>query len=447
MAAEPQPSQGAPAGAPELDPARIRRAAGGSPAAAPLLVFFLCLAFYLGSVGLPAGSGNELRSDEAHVLLTTQSLVADGDFNLTNNYASRDWLLFDGPTLAPKAYVISGRLLEPQGFGFPALIAPAYSVAGVRGVEVFLAIIAALGMAAAVSIARRLAPDPWASGAVLAVGLSPPAVVAATTIAPAATIAALLAGAAALALRCRESVTRAAPLGAGLLLALVPWAGPIGLLPAAVVAAALFRWLRRRRRGWAGLVSLELIFVSLVFYVTVNGRLFGGITPLAASNEPGAPFGAETAGDYLARLPRLVGLWLSPEVGLLLFAPVLALAFVSLWQLRHSRRERLARALPEAIDIEVATGFLALICAAAILTAVLLVPWFAERAPGEALATVLPVAGALCAWGMRRLPGLGIALAAVGVVLSLWLLFAGHLAPDAGLSPPAGPLPWSLAGP
>lgn len=441
MAAEAQPDQ-----TPTLDPARLRRAAGRSGALAPALVFLLCLAFYLAAVGLPAGMGNELRGDEAHLLLTTESLVSDGDFNLVNNYASRDWLLFDGPILSPKAYLIGGRLLEPQGIGFPALLAPAYALAGVRGVEVFLAIIAALGMAAAVSVARRLAPDPWASGAVLAVGLSPPAVVAATTISPAATSAALIAGAAALALRCRESVTRAAPLGAGLLLALVPWIGPVGLLPGAVVAVALFRWLRRRRRGWAGLVSLELIFVSLVFYVTVNGRLFGGITPLAASNQPGAPFGAESFADYAARLPRIVGVWLSPEVGLLLFTPVLVLAFVSLWQLWHSRRERLARALPEAIDIEVATGFLALICGAALFTAVFLLPWFAERAPGEALATVLPLAGALCAWGMRRLPGLGIALAAVGVALSIWILIAGHLAPDAGISPPVGPLPWSILG-
>lgn len=431
---------------PELDPRRLQRAGRRSSFAGPALVFFLCLAFYLAGAGLPAGDLSELRSDEAHVLLSAESLVADGDLDLTNNYASRDWLLFDGPVLSPRADVIEGRLLEPQGIGFPALIAPAYALGGVRGVEVFLAIIAALGMAAAVSIARRLAPDPWATGAVLAVGLSPPAVIAATTISPAATIGALLAGAAALALRCRESVTRAAPLGAGLLLALVPWAGPIGLLPAAVIVAALFRWLRRRRRGWAGLVALELVLVSLVFYVTVNGRLFGGVTPLAASNEPGAPFGAETAADYAARLPRLLGLWLAPEVGILLFAPVLVLAFVSLWLLWHSRRERLARALPEAIDIEVATGFLALICAAAVFTALLLVPWFAERAPGEALATVLPVAGALCAWGMRRLPALGLALSAVGLALTLWLLVAGHLATDAGLSPPAGPLPWSILG-
>lgn len=431
---------------PQLDPQRLQRAARSSPLVAPALVFALCLAFYLAGIGLPANGLSELRTDEAHVLMTTNSLVQDGDFDLQADYARRDWLLFDGPTLSPAADVIGGRLLEPQGLGFPALLAPAFALAGVRGVEVLLALIAALGMAAAVPVARRLAPDPWGPGAVLAVGLSPPAVLAATTIAPAATCGALIAGAAALTLRCRESSTRAAPLGAGLLLALVPWIGPIGLLPAAVVAVALFRWLRRRRRGWAGLVALELILVSLVFYVTVNGRLFGGITPLAASNDPGGPFGAQSAGDFAARLPRLVGVWLSPEVGLLLFAPVLALAFVSAWLFWRSRRERLARALPEAVDIEVAAGFLVLVCAAGLVTAVFLVPWFSDHAPGEALVAVLPLAGALCAWGLRRFPAAGTALAALGVALSLWLLVAGHLAASAGVSPPAGPLPWSLLG-
>ena len=441
MAAAPQPAE-----PPALDPARLRRAGRRSSALAPALVFVACLAFYLGAVGLPANGENELRGDEAHVLLTAESLASDGDFDLANNYRQRDWILFDGPVISPTAYVIGGRLVEPQGLAFPALVAPAWAVGGVRGVEILLAVIAALGMAAAVPVARRLAPDPWASGAVLAVGLSPPAVLAATTIAPAATAGAVIAGAAALTLRCRESTTRAAPLGAGLLLALLPWLAPIALLPGAVVAVALFRWLRRRRRGWAGLVAIELVLVSLVFYVTLNGRLFGGITPLAASNDPTAPLGAGSAADFAARLPRLAGLWLSPEVGLLLFAPVLVLAFVSAWLLWRSRRERLSRALPEAVDIEVATGFLVLACGAAVLTAVLLVPWFSERGPGEALATVLPLAGALCAWGMRRYPALGGVLAAIGVALSLWLLVAGHAAGTAGLSPPAGPLPWSILG-
>ena len=123
-----------------------------------------------------------------------------------------------------------------------------------------------------------------------------------------------------------------------------------------------------------------------------------------------------------------------------------AMAFVSAWLFWRSRRDRLARALPEAVDVEVATGFLVLVCGAALVTAVFLLPWFSDRAPGEALATVLPLAGALCAWGLRRFPAVGTSLAAVGVALSLWLLVAGHVAEGAGISPPAGPLPWSLLG-
>ena len=51
------------------------------------------------------------------------------------------------------------------GVGFPLLIAPAYAVAGARGVEVFLAAIAALAGALAYRLALRVAPDPWALGA------------------------------------------------------------------------------------------------------------------------------------------------------------------------------------------------------------------------------------------------------------------------------------------
>jgi len=62
---------------------------------------------------------------------------------------------------------------------------------GRLGVELFLAILAAIGFTAAAMLGRRLVPDPWATGAALAVGLSPPAVLAATTISPAMTCAAL----------------------------------------------------------------------------------------------------------------------------------------------------------------------------------------------------------------------------------------------------------------
>ena len=68
--------------------------------------------------------------------------------------------------------------------GFPLLIAPAYALGGPRGVELFLAAIAALAVALGYRLALRVAPDPWALGAALAVGLSPPLLAYGTAVYP-----------------------------------------------------------------------------------------------------------------------------------------------------------------------------------------------------------------------------------------------------------------------
>ena len=85
--------------------------------------------------------------------------------------------------------------------GFPLLIAPAYALGGPRGVELFLAAIAALAIALAYRLALRVAPDPWALGAALAVGLSPPLLAYSTAVYPELPAAAALAGATLLAVR------------------------------------------------------------------------------------------------------------------------------------------------------------------------------------------------------------------------------------------------------
>ncbi len=390
--------------------------------------------------------GSDLRPSEAHVLLTTESLVSGGNFELTDEYRRAAWKSFYPGTLRPTALSVNGRLIEPQGLVFPALLAPAYAIGGRIAVELFLALIAAAGFAIAAALGRRLVPDPWATGAALAVGVSPPAVIMATTIAPAATCATLVAGAALLALRVRDAPSGRSAAGCAALLAPVPWIGPVAILPAAVVAIALFRWLRRRHRGWTGLAAIEIVLMSIVLYVTINGRLFGGVTPYAASTLKHPPTGAGGVGDYLARWPRIFEIWGSPHVGLLLFAPFLGLAFVSLWLLWRSRRERLARTFPGEMDIEVSAGLLGAVCAAAVVTAILLLPALRGLVPGEPLAVVLPCAAALCAWALRRYPRTGLALALIGALLTIWLLAGVRLNDGAAVSPPRGPLPWSAIG-
>ncbi len=428
----------------QFEPGRIARAARRGSGRASLLVFFLCFTVYAAGNGLPATPDSQLSPRETRILLTTSSLVNDGDFELNNQYREHGWQAFAGSPVKPSGLLINGRLIEPHGFLFPALLAPAYAVGGTTAVQLLLALIAALGIVAAAALARLIVPDPWASGAAIAGGLSPPAVIAATTIRPAAACGAAIAFAALLTLRARDAPTPRRAIGAGAVIALLPWLGAVTLLPAAVITFTLYRWLRHRSRGWVGLVATELVLLSVVLYVSINARIFGGLTPLSASAIADPPTGAASVGAYIDRLPRLAELLLDPQIGLLLTAPVLGLAFVSVALAWRSRRARLARALPEAGEVERASGLLAAICGASLLTAVFALPSLASMSPGEPLVVALPTAAALSAWGIRRYPKTAVALAAAGLALTLWLLVAARLSAQAGLAPLSGPLPWSI---
>jgi hypothetical protein len=401
-------------------------------------------AVYAAGAGLHASPGEDLSEPEAHYLLLTRSIVDDGNLDLSDEYGAAAWRPFYGRDLLPLTGPRERGQLEPIAAGFPLLCAPAYALGGRVAVELWLAALAALGYVAAAAIARRLVPEPWATRGVLIVGLSPPAVVAATTISPDAVGASALAGAAALALAARERPLARLTAWAGTLLATLPWLAVKLLAPGAVVAAALFRWPRRRQRGLAGLVGLEVALFSLVLFVSINDRLYGGLTPYSVLPADVSPTGAHDLAAHLERWPRLAWLWIGPPQGLLLWAPACALAFVALWLLARSRRERLAHVLGEQVDVEVTAAFLTTICAAAILVATFLAPtiagpWFA----GHELVMVLPIIAALSAWGLRRFPRMGAALCALTLAATVWVLVAVRVDHDAGVAPPRGALPWT----
>jgi hypothetical protein len=405
-------------------------------------LWLVIAAAFAATAGLPAAPGRDLSEPEAQTLLVAESIVSDGDLDLRDEYGSREWRAFYPGELAPRAGPRNGRLLDPAGIAFPLLIAPAYAAGGRLGVELFLAALAAVGFVLAAALARRIVPEPWATGAAVAAGLSPPALVASTTIAPDAVAGSVLAGATLLALRLRERPRLRFAFWCAVLVAALPWLGAKFGAPAAVVALAAARWLRRRQRGLAGLIALEVVIFSVVLYVTVNDRLYGGPFPAALLSDPGAT-GASGVGAHLARAPRLLGLWIDRDVGLLLWAPLAALSFVALWLLVRSRRERLALAVSEQVDVEVTAGLYVALCGATVAFATFLSPtiagpWFA----GHELVCVLAPGAALAAWALRRLPRTGRALAAVTLVASVWVIAVARVDRGTGVAPPRGPLPW-----
>jgi hypothetical protein len=255
-------------------------------------------------------------------------------------------------------------------------------------------------------------------------------VFAATSIRPEIPIAAALSGAAVLALRIRDDPLPAVAFWAALLVAAVPWLGLSGVAAAIVVALALARWLGRRQRRLASFVALEVVFTSAIVFITVNDRLYGGLTPYSARAHAGPATGLHDVDDAIRRVPRAFEL-----VGQLWWAPVTVMALAGLWLLWHSRRARLVAAIPEHVHVEVVAQFAALVVAAQILEAGLIAPhisgaWF----PARLLVPALPFAAALAAWGLRRFPRTGALLAVATVGLTVWVLIAA-LAGDATVAP------------
>ena len=152
----------------------------------------------------PRRAGEDFTAGEAHLLLGARSWVDDGDVDLANQYAERQWREFTDRELEPSGTLVLGRLREPQGVGMPLALSPAYALGGADAVELLIAALTALAFVLAAMLARRVVPEPWASAAVLVAGLSPPALAAATTVSPEPVAAALIAGATVCAVRVRE---------------------------------------------------------------------------------------------------------------------------------------------------------------------------------------------------------------------------------------------------
>lgn len=408
-------------------------------------LFVLVLAAYAATLGLHAFGISQFAGDEPHYLLAAKSLVEDGNVDVEDEFRAKSYASFYPYVLDRHGRPTNGQLNEPHGIGFPLLIAPAYALAGPTGVQLFLALIAALAVCFAYRLALRVVPDPWAIAATAVVGLSPPFLAYGTAVYPELTAGALLAGAGLLALRLDSSPSRRDAILCFLALGALPWLGtkfvPAGLVIGFVAARGMWR----ARRKTLAVGSVELSLFSVAFYVGINEALYGGPTPYDADVAGQTPTDAAFPLGYLERSYRLVALFIDREYGLLRWAPVFLLAFVGLWYLWRSHRDRLSRAVPGVRDIELTAFMCAAALGAQLVVAGFLAPtmfgfWF----PPRHLLAVLPLAVPLVAWGLRRAPRVGTALSLLTLVASVWLyldvrlgsggLVAGR--PDA----PFGPL-------
>src|SRR3954467_5724439 len=252
------------------------------------LVWLVLFAAYLATLGLHAFGSAQYAGDEPHYLLAAKSIVEDGDLDVRDEFASRAYRDFYPYALDRQGRLRRARLNEPHGAGFPLLIAPAFALGGARGVEVFLAAIAALAVALGHRLALRVAPEPWASGAALAAGLSPPFLAYGTAVYPELPAGAALAGAALLAVRLDSRVSRREAFLCFVLLGALPWLGTKFLLAGLVVGWVAARSLWRARRKTLAIGVAELAVFSVTLWAAVNEGLYGGLTP-ASSEGGGGP--------------------------------------------------------------------------------------------------------------------------------------------------------------
>ena len=145
------------------------------------LVIPLTLLVLAGYVALLPWTGQVWvrTGDEPHYLIAADSLVRDLDFDLRNNYdpgVYLDW--YPSPTLDRQVKTrADGAQFLVHTYGLSLLIAPAYWLAGARGVAYFMALLGALLVGQVYLLALQVSQD-WRASVLgaLVVALAPPLV-------------------------------------------------------------------------------------------------------------------------------------------------------------------------------------------------------------------------------------------------------------------------------
>jgi hypothetical protein len=339
-----------------------------SPCVAAILTA-LCL-----SAIVTVSDGLLVTGDEPHYLLTTQSLLSDGDLDLANNYDNRTYRSFYSGALEPR-HVATGVLGEQftfHGLAVSVLVLPGFAAFGALGARLTIVLFAAIGAGFFWSAAHRLTRSTataWVAwGAMVS---SAPFAFHSVTIYPDGIGASVTSIAlwALVTLVADMTISVAASVGVGVALAILPWlhirlSSAAGLLGLVILLAML-----RRTRDLI-LPFLAAPAISFVLWIASTWVMFGTMDPTAIFRQK--------AGGSLAAMPTgTLGLLFDAEYGLLVYAPIMAIATLGI--LAMFRRSALV-------------GF-----ASTVLTVTTLgiggawIWWGGDSAPARFLAPVLPL--------------------------------------------------------
>ena len=389
----------------------------GLPLSAAAL-FILLVILYLFSIDIRASKGASITGDEPFYLLTTQSLIQDGDLDLTYQFQSRSYEdFFDHPQGLWRQSVPShdGRLLSPHNPGLSLLLVPGFALGGLLGTQVQLVVIGAGAMTLAYLLAVRFSRRPDICWPVtLAVGLSATAFIYSSEIYPEFPAAFAL-------LACLLIATRQKrPSGDdGLYLAIgltaLLWLG-VKYAPLAALVSAYFLY----RADYCGrLALLTSGVVSGAYFIWFHLSTFDSLTPYNVNVVYAGQTSFELIDSHVSfvdRIYRIWGLFVDRRFGIGRWAPILLAVVPAMILLvpRDGKRRLLL-------------GLIFMQVLIATFVAITMMGWWF---PGRTLLTVLPlfvVPLTLLIARANRYVGWGMAvLAMYGIAVTGGLAYAGH---------------------
>ena len=375
-------------------------------------VFAASLAVYVG-FGLWSAEAVGPGADEPHYLVITQSLLRDHDLAIENNHARGDYHEYFGGDLRPDFLRrgLNEVIYSIHAPGLPALLVPAYAIAGYRGTVVTLCLFGALAALAIFDLAVLIAGarSAWLTWA--AVCLTVPFVPHSWLIFPEMPGALIVAWAALwlyapLPARERTWWWRGAAIG------ILPWLHTkFVILLAALVAALCLRLWRRPRAA-----------VALVVPCLASGLLWiGSFYALYGVFDPQVPYGDFPRLYVLAaNIPRgVLGLLFDQKFGLLMYAPVYAVAIAGCWMMLRR------------LDVRLFGIALTATIAAFVASSTRMYMWWGgSSAPARFLVPVLPLLAPMIAIAFHGLRSASARMMAVALLaVSLAMAAAGVVSP------------------
>jgi hypothetical protein len=330
-----------------------------SPRRKVILLFVISLLVYNAGSALLLHEGITLSGDEPHYLVISQSLLEDGDFDLSNNYEDRDYRKYMPPTtrLSPHTAPRTQGRHSFHSPGLSLLLLPFYSLGALFGGKLQLFCVrfgmsilgALLGLQVFLYARQEWKQEKLALGLWAIFSFTSPIYFHAIHIYPEIVVT-LISLYIYRRLRFASQFSRGQLIFMGLLLACFIWLHAVKytfiLIP--LFLYCIWTLLRKHRVGWNLLYFLAFPIGLTLLHMVFSHNLYGSLSIFSVSLK-----GATTASEstsYLknlfsvfslrARWETLAGYFFDQRDGLLFYAPLYFFAFLGVIEMvRHKRRD------------------------------------------------------------------------------------------------------------